>query len=83
MAEFHLGHIVRDKLKEQGRCVVWLSKKLNCSRSNLYLIFDKKYIDCELLMRLSVIMEYDFFGSLSEYYRKTVKKNSTDMPRNS
>ena len=75
MAEFHLGHIVRDKLKEQGRSVVWLSKRLNCSRANLYLIFDKKYIDCELLLRLSVIMECDFFENLSEHYRKIVKKD--------
>lgn len=55
-----IGVIIREKLKERGKPVVWLARQLSCSRTNIYKIFDKRSIDTNELMRISKILEYDF-----------------------
>lgn len=65
-----IGELIRQKLAEQSRTVVWLSKQLSCSRTNVYKIFEKDHLDTRLLMRICGILNYDFFKVLSERYRK-------------
>ena len=64
--EIHIGRMVRQVLKEQGRSVTWLAKELHCCRTNMYLIFEKQYLDIELLLRISKILNYNFFTQLSQ-----------------
>ena len=52
-------------MKEQGHTVTWLACKLSYSRTNVYKIYDKKSIDTDLLLRISSILQYDFFGLYS------------------
>jgi plasmid maintenance system antidote protein VapI len=61
----HIGNIIRDKLREDGRTVAWLAGKLHCDTSNIYRIFQKSHIDSEQLFNLSIIMGYDFFADYS------------------
>lgn len=56
-----IGVIIREKLKERGKPVVWFARQLSCSRTNVYKIFDKCSIDTNELMRISKILDYDFF----------------------
>jgi len=65
-----IGELIRQKLSEQKRTVVWLSQQLSCSRTNVYKIFEKDHLDTRLLMRISGILKFDFFKVLSERYRK-------------
>lgn len=65
-----IGELIRQKLDEQKRTVVWLSRQLSCSRTNVYKIFEKDHLDTQLLMRISLILGTDFFKVLSERYRK-------------
>lgn len=65
-----IGELIRQKLSEQRQTVVWLSQQLSCSRTNVYKIFEKDHLDTRLLMRISVILKFDFFKVLSERYRK-------------
>lgn len=62
----HIGQLIRQELKEQGRSVTWLAKNLNCSRSNVYIIFDKPTLDTSVLMQISKLLGVDFF----RYYTK-------------
>lgn len=62
----HIGQLIRQELKEQGRSVTWLAKNLNCSRSNVYIIFDKPTLDTSVLMQISKLLDVDFF----RYYSK-------------
>lgn len=57
----HIGQLIRDELHRQERTVSWFAKKLFCDRTNVYDIFQRKSIDTELLLRISVILNYDFF----------------------
>ena len=62
----HIGHLIKQELQKQGYTVTWLTKELNCSRSNVYKIFDKPTLDTALLMQLSKLLDVDFFQYYSE-----------------
>ena len=68
--EYHIGQKIRERLDEKGHSVVWLSRQLACSRTNVYKIFEKAHIDTQMLTRISLILEYDFFAVLSSELRK-------------
>ncbi len=71
--ELHIGRLLQQKLRDDERSVTWLALKLNCSRTNIYLMFKKQYIDSEMLMRLSIVMKFDFFECLSREYKIRLK----------
>ncbi|MBE6251803.1 MAG: XRE family transcriptional regulator [Bacteroidales bacterium] len=62
----HVGRIIRQKVAERKITVVWLAKQMSCTRTNIYKIFDRKSIDTDTLIRLSVILDYDFFQHISD-----------------
>ncbi len=70
----HIGQRIKEVLKEKGCSVSWLSKKLCCSRTNIYKVFDKSTIDTGMLSRLSKILEHDFFSDLSDDFFTDVPK---------
>lgn len=64
-----LGVLIREKLVEQERTTTWFANKLYIDRSNAYRIFKRNSIDTDLLMRISSVLNYDFFAELSEEFR--------------
>lgn len=76
--EIHLGRLIRQELKRQKRSVQWLADSINCDRTNCYLIFDKQYIDIDLLKRISKVLKHNFFNELATYMENVVKI-STEM----
>ncbi|MDR1672466.1 MAG: XRE family transcriptional regulator [Bacteroidales bacterium] len=61
----HIGKMIHDKLREDRRSVSWLADQLHCDRSNVYRIFRTYHIDTEQLMRISIILGFDFFEAYS------------------
>ncbi|WP_366926729.1 helix-turn-helix domain-containing protein [uncultured Bacteroides sp.] len=61
----HIGQLIFQKMKERHISVVDLAKKMNCSRTNIYKIFEKESIDTQLLFRFSIILDFDFFNCYS------------------
>ncbi|MBR4497533.1 MAG: helix-turn-helix domain-containing protein [Bacteroidales bacterium] len=59
--QLHIGKIIHAKLREQGRSTSWLAKQIPCSRNNLYKIFSKPSINTDVLLRISKILDYNFF----------------------
>lgn len=64
MSEIHIGSLIKEELKRQERTITWLAHKLYCDRSNVYDIFRRKSIDTDLLLRISQVLNHDFF----QYY---------------
>ena len=62
----NVGKRVQEILKKQRRSAAWLAAQIPCERTNVYNIFRRKSMDVRLLMRISVILEHDFFKELSE-----------------
>ena len=60
MSQIFIGKIIEEELRNQERSVVWLSRKLNCNRTNVYKIFNRTSIDTELLLKISNILKRNF-----------------------
>lgn len=65
----HIGKRVQEVMSEKGKTVAWLAEQLPCERSNIYNMFHRRNIGVDLLMRLSELMEHDFFKELSNEFR--------------
>lgn len=61
----NIGKLIQQQVKERGLSVTWLAHELNYSRTNVYKIFDKQSIDTDVLLRISIALEYDFFAIYS------------------
>lgn len=78
MEELHIGEKIREKLDEQGHCVKWFSDKLGFCRDNVYKIFHRKYIDTDLLLKISQLLDYDFFAEYSALLNEKSKSDEQD-----
>lgn len=72
----HIGNILQQRLREDGKTVVWLASELGCHRTNVYNLFSKYSIDTQLLQRLCVIMNFNFF----ELYCQDVEEKLQKKP---
>ncbi|MBD5230582.1 MAG: XRE family transcriptional regulator [Muribaculaceae bacterium] len=81
----HIGAYIKEVFDNGPKnwTVTWLARQLNCDRRNIYNIFIRHSIDTELLMRLSVILQHNFFASLAREYKEEVKAAQMcgDMPQ--
>ncbi len=66
----HIGHIIKEVMESQERTPTWLARKINCERPNIYYIFQQPSINTELLLKISIALNHDFF---SYYSRETVQ----------
>ena len=66
----HIGHLIQEELARQGRTVIWLAKQLHCSRQNVYGIFENHWIYTDTLLKISEILDVDFFKVYCNYLRK-------------
>ena len=71
----HIGKEIKKKTQERGMTVVCLSRELGCHRTNIYRIFCSPTIDTGVLLRLSIILEHDFFRLYSEEVAQRKAKN--------
>ena len=63
----HIGRLIKEELKRQGRTITWLASQLNYSRQHMYYLLDHSFIYSDLLLRISEILGHDFFAYYSEY----------------
>ena len=65
----HIGEAKKSELLRQERSISWLARKLYCDRSNVYDIFQRRSIDTDLLLRISLVLKRNFFELYtSEFY---------------
>ena len=75
-----IGKIIKEELRRQQRSVIWLSGMLNCDRRNIYDIFQRPSIDSDLLYKLSIILNRDFFAYFSANLQTSCNKSHTPTP---
>ncbi len=75
----HIGQLIEQKFRESGHTVTWFASKLCCTRANVYKIFNKENIDVYLLMRISRILNYDFFVEISQEGIQDVNNSDTEL----
>lgn len=77
----HIGKTIKSVVDRQpeGRDITWLAEQLNCHKADVYDIFNRSTIDTELLRRISVILDHDFFKDLSAEFRKLAEEGGLDQ----
>ena len=70
-----IGKLIFDRLTQTEHSIAWFARKLNCSRTNIYNIFKKTNLDIELLKRISVILNYNFFEEICAQTRSKILEN--------
>ena len=69
--ELHIGHLIQEQLRKDKRSVGWLSREIGCTRNHVYKIFNKASMDSDLLLRISISMNFNFF----QYYTAEFLEN--------
>jgi plasmid maintenance system antidote protein VapI len=64
--QLHIGYIIRDELRRQGRTNQWLADQMSIDRSTLQRLFNKSSIDTQQLFRISKILGKDLFRYYSD-----------------
>jgi len=68
---FHIGRLIKEKLKEKERSVAWLSRQVGCNSCNLSRMLEEKYhIHSALLLHIAKVLDEDFFAHYSEMVKK-------------
>jgi transcriptional regulator with XRE-family HTH domain len=62
MSSIHIGQLIKEQVKRKRIRVSQLSDKLNVSEPNVYKIYLRSSIDTELLEKISIALDYNFFS---------------------
>ncbi len=73
-----IGQLIKDEMKRQERSVSWMARKLDLDRSNVYRLFQRNSIDTDLLMRVSLALNVDYFAYFSQKLAKKAN-NATEV----
>jgi hypothetical protein len=64
--QIHIGGLIKTELKRQQKTTTWLAQQLSCTRMNVYKIYRRSWISTDLLIKISIILNVDFFALISE-----------------
>ena len=70
----HIGQRIQEQLMKDQRSASWLARQIPCSRNHVYKLFKRPSLDGELLLRISVVMQFNFF----QYYTASFKQAMKD-----
>ena len=71
MEELHIGKLIREELRRQGKTNRWLAEGINVNMRTVNKIFLKRVIDTQRLMQISRLLGVDFF----QYFSAALKKD--------
>ena len=73
----HIGLHIKEVFDNGPKAwtITWFAHELNCDRRNIYDIFARQSIDTTLLMRISIILGYNFFTFLEKTCETEMQKD--------
>jgi len=70
--EVHTGKLIQQKMEEEGRKAEWLAKKIPCHKNHIYRIYEQDHLHPALLLKISVILKYNFFSHYFNYVNEQI-----------
>ncbi|MBR1834577.1 MAG: helix-turn-helix transcriptional regulator [Bacteroidales bacterium] len=64
--QIHIGLIIRDELRRQGRTNAWLAEQIGITPRALQKIFNKQSIDTQQLTTICTVLHTDLFRLYSD-----------------
>lgn len=75
----HIGQLIKEKVTEKRLSQEALGKMINTTKQNVGNIYKRRSIDTQLLLKLCVVLEYNFFEAFySEEPLKGMRKKEMD-----
>lgn len=71
--EFHVGNLIKEHLKSEGRTEVWLAKNVHCDPGNFNRMLKKESLDIDLLRRISVKLRHNFCADYARFVEKQIQ----------
>ena len=62
----YIGELIKAELHKQQHSNEWLAQQLSCNIRTIFKIFQKQTIDTQQLMRISKVLNFDFFKIYSD-----------------
>lgn len=75
MKNIHIGKLIKEKFEEKKMTKAEFARRINIHRSTVYLLFEQKSIDVELLLDISKVLEYNFIEEV--YLKRSQPKENT------
>ena len=72
-SNIHIGHIIQVRLKTDQRSVSWLAREIHCTRNNVYKILNKPSLDGDLILKISLAMNFNFFRYYTTAFHEGLK----------
>ena len=72
----HIGYLIQEQLRKDQRSVGWLSRQIPCTRNHVYKIFNKLSLDSDLLLRISNVMNFNFFQYYTAEFLENLRKRA-------
>jgi hypothetical protein len=70
----HIGELIVLQLERKERSITWLAQKLDKDPSNFCKQIKNNFMDIHLLLKISELLDCDFFADLSILYQKQKTK---------
>lgn len=74
--DIHIGSIIKTRARAIRLGPTELGSRIETSKQNVYGIFKRKSIDTELLIKISVALDHDFFQYLSRSLNGDIQRSS-------
>ena len=75
----HIGRLIREQLKADQRSVSWLAREIRCTRNHVYKIFNKPSLDGDLILKISVAMNFNFFQYYTAEFVESIKARTGEL----
>lgn len=72
----HIGKLIKAEMQRRGLSAIWLSQQICCERTNIYNIYGRASIDTDLLLRISSVLQHNFFAELSAHCARRLNSRS-------
>lgn len=69
----HMGELIRKHLEQKGIAGSWLAERLGIHRTSVYKMLRRPSIDTDTLYKISILLNYNFFETLTAYFIKNDK----------
>lgn len=66
----HIGEMIKLKVEENNLSNKDMIMGLRCSKDKLTRLYNNPNVSTEMLLKCSLILKYDFFEELSNYYKQ-------------
>jgi transcriptional regulator with XRE-family HTH domain len=64
--EIFIGSLIQKKFKESGLSIAEFASQIACEVRNVQKIFKKEHLSSDLLLKISQVLNYDFFEFYSQ-----------------